>query len=76
MFKIGQKVRFTDADAHNRKPSFYPPVGHIGIIMEVDNAGNICLVDWGADSGVWGRIGDGYYWWAMNRMLEAVDAEG
>ena len=74
MFKVGQKVRFVDADAHERSPKFYPPVGTIGIVMEID-LDDMALVDWGIDSGVWGRIDDGYYWWATNRMLEAVDAE-
>lgn len=74
MFKIGQKVRFVDADSHERSPEFYPPVGSIGIVMEVD-PDDMVLVDWGIDSGVWGRISGGYYWWAMNRMLEAVDGE-
>ena len=46
-FKIGQKVRFTDADAHEREPDFYPPVGHVGIVMEIDDKNDMALVDWG-----------------------------
>lgn len=74
MFKIGQKVRFIDAEAHKWNPNLYPPVGSIGIVMEVD-PDDMALVDWGIDSGVWGRISGGYYWWVANRMLEAADAE-
>lgn len=74
MFTPGQKVRFVDADAHERSSEFYPPVGSIGIVVETD-PDDMALVDWGANSGVWGRLNDGYYWWAMNRMLEAADAE-
>lgn len=74
MFKIGQKVRFVDADSHERSPEFYPPVGSIGIVMEVDPE-DMTLVEWGADSGVWKRGDGGCNWWCMNRMLEAVDDE-
>lgn len=73
MFKINQKVRFVDADEHERTPEFCPPVGSIGTIMAVDDIEDMALVKWGADSGVWQR-GDGdRSWWCMNRMLEAVD---
>lgn len=74
MFKVGQKVRFIDADAHERNPEFYPPVGNIGIVMRT-GPDDMVLVDWGIDSGVWDRKDGGCYWWTPNNMLEAADAE-
>lgn len=72
-FYINQKVKFVDADAHERTPEFCPPVGNIGTIMAVDDVEDMALVEWGADSGVWQRGDGGRSWWCMNRMLEAVD---
>lgn len=53
MFKINQKVRFIDTDAHERTPEFCPPVGSIGTIIAVDDVEDMALVEWGADSRVW-----------------------
>ncbi len=73
MFKVGQKVRFTDANRHEAMPWCYPPVGWTGVIIEVNEDG-VALVDWGANSGV-EKCSDGYVWWAGFNRLEAVDAE-
>lgn len=75
MFKIGQVVRFIDVEARENTPEFCPYVGSIGVVLDVDDAEDMALVDWNADSGVWQRADSGRSWWCMNRMLEAVDAE-
>lgn len=74
MFKIGQRVRFTDDNKHEATPWWYPHVGCIGVIIEA-NDDKVALVDWGEGSGV-EKCSDGYRWWASFDKLEAVDAEG
>ena len=74
-FKINQKVRFTNAEAHESTPEFCPPVGSIGVVLATDDIEGMALVEWEADSGVWQRGDDGCSWWCMNRMLEAVDGD-
>ncbi len=72
MFKIGQKVRFVDAEARERTPEFCPYVGSVGVVLDVDDVEDMALVEWCADSGVWQRGDGGCSWWCMNRMLEVV----
>ena len=47
MFKVNQKVQFTDASAHTTSPWFYPPVGWHGTIKELDGDAEQALVEWG-----------------------------
>ena len=72
MFKIGQKVRFVDAEARKEIPAFCPYVGSVGVVLDVDDVEDMALVDWDANSGVWQRGDGGCSWWCMNRMLEVV----
>lgn len=75
MFKVRQKVRFIDEDRHERMPWCYPPAGQIGTIIKVEGDRAV-LVDWGADSEVeYNDMQNGYVWWCVKYMLEAVDAE-
>lgn len=71
-FYVNQRVRFTDAEAHESTPEFCPPVGSIGTVLAVDDIEDMALVEWDADSGVWQRGNGGCSWWCMNRMLEVV----
>lgn len=66
MFKIGQKVRFIDADAHEWSPNLYPPFGSVGIVMRIDIDVDFPLVKWTNTDG-------DYYLWTLGDMLEAVD---
>ena len=75
MFKIGQKVRFIDTEARESTPEFCPYVGSVGVVLDVDDAEDMALVECGADSGVWQRGDSSRSWWCINRMLEVVDAE-
>lgn len=44
-FKVGDKVRFTDAECHRSDPRFYPPVGTIGTIVN-DEMSSTPFVKW------------------------------
>lgn len=72
MFKIGRRVRFIDADRHERMPWCYPPAGSMGTIIKVCDD-ETALVNWGKDNGV--DRGDDYAWWASFNNLEAVDGD-
>lgn len=74
MFKIGQKVRFIDAEAHKEHPEFYPPVNSIGVVKQIANDPPGVMTEWGANSGV-DMCGGEYAWWANLEQLEAVDDE-
>lgn len=39
-FKIGDKVRYVDKAGHRRSPAYYPAVGTIGEIKQIDDLGD------------------------------------
>lgn len=73
MFKIGQRVRFADDEAHITSPWFYPSVGWHGTIKEVDDDTKQALVEWVSGSGTQVDSDGGHAWWAGYEWLEAVD---
>lgn len=44
-FCIGDMVMFTGAEAHDRLPVFYPPVGTVGEVVEVLGADDDDILD-------------------------------
>lgn len=44
-FKVGDKVRFTDAERHCSDPCYYPPVGTIGTIVD-DEKSSAPFIKW------------------------------
>lgn len=75
MFKVGQKVRFTSAKAHESDPRFYPSVGWHGTIKKLDDDTKQALVEWVSGSGTQVDFEGGHAWWTGYEWLEAVDAE-
>lgn len=54
-FKVGDKVVFTNAKKHETVSQFYPAVGTVGIVKEIDTGTlgkNSLLVDWNNAEGV------------------------
>lgn len=54
-FKVGDKVVFTNAQKHETISQFYPAVGAVGIVKEIDTGTlgkNSLLVDWSNAEGV------------------------
>lgn len=45
-YKPGDKVRFIDADAHEKFKDSYPPVGTIGTVIEGEDADDDIYVRW------------------------------
>lgn len=73
MFKVEQKVRYTNVKAHETDPQFYPPVGWHGTIKELDENAEQALVEWGNGSGTQVDPEGGHAWWSGYEWLEAVD---
>lgn len=57
-FKVGDKVRFTDAECHRSDPCYYPPVGTIGTIVsdEMSSTPFIKWDEWTPPGGAWKSI--------------------
>ena len=55
-FNIGDKVVFTNATKHETVSQFYPAVGTVGIVKEIDTGmlgkNSLLLVDWGNAEGI------------------------
>lgn len=54
-FKVGDKVVFTNATKHEAVSQFYPAVGTVGIVKEIDTGTlgkNSLLVDWSNAEGI------------------------
>lgn len=54
-FKVGDKVVFTNAEKHKAVSKFYPAVGTVGIVKEIDTGTfgeNSLLVDWSNAEGI------------------------
>lgn len=43
--KVGDKVRFVSAEAHDCDPRYYPPVGAIGTVLSINRYGDV-FVQW------------------------------
>ena len=43
--KVGDKVRFMNAEAHGCDPWYYPPVGAIGTVLSIDSDDGV-YVQW------------------------------
>lgn len=55
MLNVGDKVVFTNATKHKAVSQFYPAVGTVGIVKEIDTGTlgkNSLLVDWGNAEGI------------------------
>lgn len=74
-FKVGEKVKFIDENAHEEDPGTYPPVGTIGTIVEVDSRDKewTCRIDWGEESRVDRNPAcGGYVWWVPNSFIKKL----
>ena len=67
-FKIGDKVRYLGHEEHKQYPEYYPPVGTVGTIVEVDDD-STALVNWGKV----GSICAPYSWWVRHKEIELVN---
>lgn len=65
-FKVGDRVRFIDEDAHLRFPRYYPAVGTIGIVYEAEDEGY--YVEWPD-----GTTSYDDYWFAAEPCLELAE---
>ena len=62
--KAGDKVIFMDVNLRGLAPDFYPPVGTIGTVIDVDDDG--CLyVQWPR-----GGMSDKDCWWVTPKNVE------
>lgn len=64
--EVGSKVRFTNAEAHEEEPCFYPTVGTVGTICDIDRFGNL-EVQWPE-----GTTMSNDRWWALEEWIEEV----
>lgn len=67
--KAGDKVRFTDAKAHDRAPSWFPPAGTIGTVIGTCDDGDVYVQ--------WPERGASDYVrrWSAPAKLELVEAK-
>lgn len=60
MIGPGSRVRFMDADAHERFQRYYPPVGTVGIVLTVNEQRGFAVIRWPnpttSGNGVWGCL--------------------
>lgn len=70
-FNIGDKVRYLGSKEDKEFPQYYPPIGTIGTIVEVDDDGTL-LVDWGNV----GTVEQPYTWWVNHKRIELVEGCG
>lgn len=70
-YKVGDKVRFIDANRHRNVPTFYPPVGTVGTIVSIDRCDDIpYLVRWSE-----GTTSKDDTWWLGEEGLEPVEVD-
>ena len=65
--KAGDKVRFMDAEWHERAPEYYPPVRTVGVVCETTHSGSL-RVQWPEGS----TAGKGL-WWCASEIVELVE---
>lgn len=63
--KVSDKVRFINAEMHYGAPSFYPPVGTIGTVKNVNSD---IQVQWQI-----GTTSETDLWWCEKGWVEAVE---
>lgn len=67
--KVGDKVRFVNAEVHDCDPYCYPPVGTIGTVLSIDGD-DVVFVQWPGGS----TLTDDR-WWSSVERLELVEGE-
>lgn len=67
--KVGDKVRFVNAEVHDCDPYCYPPVGTIGTVLSIDGD-DVVFVQWPEGS----TLTDDR-WWSSVERLELVEGE-
>lgn len=67
--KVGDKVRFVNAEVHDCDPWFYPPVGTIGTVLSINRYGDV-FVQWPEGSTLTEDR-----WWTHITSLELVEGE-
>lgn len=75
VIKIGDKVKFICEEAHTEMPTWYPPVGTVGNVIEVDDEdpNDIGIhVAWPEDCGVAPSGKNVYEWWCNLKNVEIV----
>lgn len=65
--KVGDKVRFVNAEVHDCDPYCYPPVGTIGTVLSIDSDDGV-YVQWPE-----GSTSHSDRWWAPATRLELVE---
>lgn len=80
MFKVGDKVVFMNAEKHESLCGFYPEVGTVGTVVQVEeNATDeySLLVDWGDAKGinVW-RVNNTKSWWCNKADVKLYICDG
>ena len=69
-YKVGDKVRFTSEKLHSLDLGYYPPVGTLGEIIDIDpDYGGLC-VQWPE-----GTTSIDDCWWCDKYDVEPVEAE-
>lgn len=67
MITVGSRVKYIrNDDEYYRETSYYPPIGTLGTVVQVDSEDNTIEVEW--DSGTMGRG----IWWCNNTDVEVV----